>query len=341
MAGAATLYPFGVATTLNNQPETENGSQRLPLEKLKKWESLGYGMFLHFGMSTFDGEELSKGDKPSAFYAPPKVDTDQWVKTAKDAGMKYAILTTKHVSGHCLWPSRFTNYHVGTSGNKTNVVEAFVNSCAKYDIIPGFYYCSWDNHHLMGSGTPSYIAWKDAYTTAQYREFQMNQLEELLTQYGKIGEIWIDIPGVLPRDYRHTLYGQIAAWQPESVIVMNHGINDGTEFNISYAWPTDLIIIECFLPNSKTNHVKWRNIEGKKYYMPGEVCEPIGKEWFFTDGDDPRSDAELLGMYLVSRARGTNFVLNVPPDKSGTIPKMHVDALMRLRENLDELSFNI
>jgi len=341
MAGAVTLYPFGVATTINNPPETENGSQRLPLEKLKKWESLGYGMFLHFGMSTFDGEELSKGDKPSAFYAPPKVDTDQWVKTAKDAGMKYAILTTKHVSGHCLWPSRFTDYHVGTSRNKTNVVEAFVNSCAKYDIIPGFYYCSWDNHHLMGSGTPSYVAWKDAYTTAQYREFQMNQLEELLTQYGKIGEIWIDIPGVLPRDYRHTLYDQMAMWQPESVIMMNHGIGDGSEFKISYAWPTDLVAIECFLPNSKTNHVKWRNIEGKKYYMPGEVCEPIGKEWFFTDGDDPRSDAELLGMYLVSRARGTNFVLNVPPDKSGTIPKMHVDALMRLRENLDELSFNI
>jgi len=75
--------------------------------------------------------------------------------------------------------------------------------------------------------------------------------------------------------------------------------------------------------------------------MPGEVCDPIGKEWFFKEGDTPRSDAELLGMYLVSRSRGANLLLNVPPDKNGEIPKMYVDALMQLRKNLNTLSFNV
>jgi len=70
----------------------------------------------------------------------------------------------------------------------------------------------------------------------------------------------------------------------------NHGIGDGSTFNISYAWPSDVIPIERFLPNSHTGHVKWRTIEGKTYYMPGEVCDPIGKEWFFKEGDLPRSD---------------------------------------------------
>jgi alpha-L-fucosidase len=288
-------------------------------------------------MSTFDGAELSKGDKPSTLYAPTSTDTDQWMRTARDAGMKYAILTTKHVSGHCLWPSKYTDYHVGTSGNKTDVVEAFVKSCEKYGIMPGFYYCSWDNHHLMGSGTPTYIKWEDMYTTEEYREFQWNQLSELLTRYGKIGEVWIDIPGILPRDYRHKLYNKIARWQPESIIVMNHGIGDGSSFKINYAWPSDAIPIERFLPNSATGHVKWRTIEGKKYYMPGEVCDPIGKEWFFVDGDMPRSDEELLGMYLISRTRGANLLLNVPPDKSGRIPPMYADALMRLRKNIDKI----
>ncbi len=338
LAGTATMLPFMKSVSGEIPEKPGSGSQRLSLQRLQEWENMGFGMFLHFGMSTFDGEELSKGDQPSSFYAPPEVDTDQWIRTASDAGMKYAVLTAKHVSGHCLWPSRSTDYHVGTSGNKTDVVSEFVNSCSKYGIIPGFYYCSWDNHHLFGSQTPSYVEWSKACTTEKYREFQTNQLEELLTHYGKIGEVWIDIPGVLPRDYRQTLYDQIARWQPECVIVMNHGIGDGSTFKVNYAWPTDVITIERFLPNSHTKHVKWRNIEGKQYYMPGEVCDPIGKEWFFKESDNPRSDAELLGMYLVSRTRGSNLLLNVPPNKEGVIPEAYTKALMRLRKNLDLLS---
>jgi alpha-L-fucosidase len=171
-----------------------------------------------------------------------------------------------------------------------------------------------------------------------YQDFQTAQLEELLTQYGKIAEVWIDIPGVLPRGYRNDLYAQIAGWQPETVIMMNHGIGDGSEFNVPYAWPTDIIAIERFLPNSHTGHVKWREIEGKRYYMPGETCDPIGKEWFFTEDDQPRSDGELLGMYLATVNRGSNLLLDVGPDKHGLIPPKYIGALQRLRANLDRLS---
>jgi alpha-L-fucosidase len=313
------------------------GRQRLSLRQLKAWEALGYGMFLHFGMSTFDGEECSKGDKPSTLYAPDKLDVDQWISVARDAGMKYAVLTAKHVAGHCLWPTRYNDYHVGTSGNKTNVVEAFVNRCAKRGVRPGLYYCSWDNHNRFGSLTPSDTKWGEAFTTAEYREFQWRQLEELLTQFGNIAEVWIDIPGVMPRDYRNELYAQIARWQPDAVIMMNHGIGDGSQFNVPYAWPTDLIAIERFLPNSHTKHQRWREIEGKQYYLPGEVCDPIGKDWFYKTGDQPRSDAELLGMYLVTRSRGANLLLDVGPDKHGQIPKSYRAALMRLRRNIDRV----
>src|SRR6476661_650177 len=75
----------------------ETGNQRLSLEKLSAWEKLGYGMFIHFGMSTFDGDELSKGDKKPSFYNPDKLDVNQWITVAGDAGMKYAVLTAKHV----------------------------------------------------------------------------------------------------------------------------------------------------------------------------------------------------------------------------------------------------
>ena len=90
--------------------EAKRGTQRLSLEQLRKWESLGYGMFLHFGMSTFDGHELSDGRSPASLYAPDALDVDQWISVARDAGMAYAVLTAKHVAGHCLWPSRHTAY---------------------------------------------------------------------------------------------------------------------------------------------------------------------------------------------------------------------------------------
>ncbi len=329
---------------------TGTGSQRLSLDQLHRWEALKFGMFIHFGMSTFDGDELSKGDLPPTAYAPDKLDVDQWTGIARDAGMKYAVLTTKHVAGHCLWPTKHTDYHVGNSGNTTDVVEAFVTSCAKRGLLPGLYYCSWDNHHKFGSFTPSDVMalpkskkvsciskMPEAYTTREYQDFQTAQLEELLTQYGKIAEVWIDIPGVLPRSYRNDLYAGIARWQPETVIMMNHGIGDGSEFNVPYAWPTDLIAIERFLPNSHTGHFRWRDIEGKHYYMPGETCDPIGKEWFFTEDDQPRSDGELLGMYLATLHRNSNLLLDVGPDKHGLIPEKYASALQRLRANIAKL----
>lgn len=314
------------------------GSQRLPLEKLREWEALKFGMFIHFGMSTFDGNELSLGDKPSSLYAPDQLDVDQWVSVARDAGMKYAVLTAKHVSGHCLWPSRHTDYHVGTSGNTTDVVEAFVKACDKRGILPGLYYCSWDNHHPLGSLTPSFTKWYDAFTSRAYQEFQSAQIEELLTRYGDIGEVWIDIPHILPRCCRQELYNQIASLQPDALIMMNHGVGDGNPYQVDKTWPSDLVSIERFVPSSHTGHVKWREIEGKDYYLPGEVCDPIGREWFYKPEDRLRSDAELLGMYLLSTSRGANLLLDVGPNPHGLIAEDTVAALRRLGGNIEKFS---
>ena len=114
--------------------------------------------------------------------------------------------------------------------------------------------------------------------------------------------------------------------------MMNSGIADGSTYNVAYAWPADLIAIERRVP-PETGHKKWRNIEGKDYYMPGEVCDPIGKNWFFVPGDTPRSDETLLQQFEQCRERGANLLLNVPPDKHGLIPDMHIQALNRLRKN--------
>jgi len=242
------------------------------------------------------------------------------------------VLTAKHVAGHCLWPSRFTDYTVTQSGNKTDVVEALVKACERRGILPGLYYCSWDNHHLFGSLTPSHAKLDQAYTTSIYQNFQTAQVTELLSNYGPIAEIWIDIPGVLGRGYRTYLYQRIASLQPDCVVMMNSGISDGARYNVNYAWPSDLIAMERRLP-PPGGHVKWREIEGKHCYLPGEVCDTLGKNWFWVEGDAPRSDNELLTILLETRKRGANLLLDVPPDKHGLIPNEHREALMRLRRS--------
>lgn len=331
--------PMAALSRVTTKPSTTasthvpaTGAQRLSLAKLQSWEALGYGMFIHFGMSTFVGEEIPDGKAPISIYNPDGLDVDQWISIARDAGMKYVVLTAKHVAGHCLWPSRYTDYTVAHSPNKTDVVEALVKACERRGVLAGLYYCSWDNHHLFGSLTPSHTKFNEAYTSSIYQDFQTAQVTELLSNYGPIAEMWIDIPGVLGRGYRTYLYEHIASLQPDCVIMMNSGISAGAHYNVSYAWPSDLIAMERTLP-PPTGHVKWREIEGKSYYLPGEVCDTLGKQWFWVDGDHPRPDSELVAILTESRKRGANLLLDVPPDKHGRIPDEARDALMRLRRN--------
>jgi len=349
MAAAAAAVTPGRAASATEAPtpeETRRGAQRLSLDELRKWESLACGMFLHFGMSTFDGNELSDGRAPAALYAPDALDVDQWVSVARDAGMRYAVLTAKHVAGHCLWPSRHTAYTVAYSSDRTDVCEKFVDACRKRGVLPGFYYCSWDNHNRFGSRTPSDegLKWGNwagvpgegqplaPFTTSVYQNFQTLQLTELLTQYGPIAETWIDIPGVLGPGYRDFLYRHVAKLQPRTVVMMNSGIGNGESYDLAYAWPSDLIAIERALP-PESGHRRWREIEGRQYYLPGEVCDPIGKGWFHVEGDAPRPDGALLELFQSCRARGANLLLDVPPDRHGRIPEASVQALMRLRRD--------
>jgi len=94
-----------------------------------------------------------------------------------------------------------------------------------------------------------------------------------------------------------------------------------------------LLAIERNVP-AGTGHRKWHDIEGKKYYIPGEVCDPIGRDWFWVPGDKPRADDALLKQYQTCRTGGANFLLDVPPDKHGLIPDETVAALTRLRKNV-------
>ncbi len=350
----ATVSAMGVTGMSCNENDDHNsneGAQRLEISSLKKWEAFQYGLFIHYGMSTFLQEDIPDGNADLSVYSPEKIDIDHWISVARDAGMKYAILTAKHVAGHCLWPSEYTDYTIANNSNKTDVVGKFIENCRQKGIKPGLYYCSWDNYHKFGSKTPVGDDWErmlktdlpegkpgnshTGFTTSLYQSFQTSQIEELIKNYGPLMEIWIDIPGVLGRGYRTYLYNRIAELSPDTVIMMNTGIGDGSKFPVPYAWPSDLIAVERKEPVNMTGENKFRQIEGKKYYIPGEACDTICDNWFWQKSDKAKSDKELMNKFQICKERGLNFLLNVPPDKQGILPKEYVAALMRLKKNVN------
>jgi alpha-L-fucosidase len=171
-----------------------------------------------------------------------------------------------------------------------------------------------------------------AFTTSTYQDFQLNQITEILTQYGKIAEFWLDEPGVLGRGYRTFLYHHIAGLQPDCVIVCNGSYGDTERWDPWFTWPQDVIGYEISaLP--ERGHARWRTVEGKRYYLPAEVYDLIGQHWFWVEGDKPRPDEILLKLYGATRKGGGNLLLDVPPDYHGLIPDTYRDALMRLRKH--------
>lgn len=331
---SAGVAPAQVAPVAATQPSAERSAA------LAAWEGLRYGMFIHFGLATFNGDELGRQRAPIETYAPTALDVEQWIRTARDAGMKYAVLTTKHCTGHCLWPSKATDFDVEASSVKVDVVGEFVRACRKYDLKPGFYYLlGWEAHH------------QPAMTPAQYEQFCTAQLEELLTRYGPIVELWLDIPSDMGPDAAGALrriYAKAKSLQPECLVMLNQGFTDGSKVSLarpSYfwkevagaefpLWPRDLIDGERTLP-PPAGHDPHIEHAGQRYYVPMETCDTLGRDWFWGADDALRSVSSLHRQYRACIERRANFLLDVPPDRSGRIPPASVKRLMELRAAID------
>jgi len=294
--------------------------------EIASWEKLKYGMFIHYGMSTFDGKEINEGNSDPSVYAPTNLDVRQWVHVAKEAGMRYAILTAKHTAGFCNWPSG--DYDITLSPNKTDVVGEFMKACKDEGIQPGLYYCILDGHNEGG------IKW-EAPVTASYFELIKKHLTQLHTQYPGIGEQWLDIPAKLSQDQRQELYDLIKRLSPKCLVLMNRSdwIRPGMQV-MNGAWPTDLMVGERNPP--PTRHDPRKIVDGSTYYLPLECCDTLTDNWFWTDGDKPRPLNRLYRMYDNVTSRGANFLLDVAPDKTGRIPQESVARLMELKNAIEQ-----
>jgi alpha-L-fucosidase len=309
---------------------------------VRTWRELGYGMFIHFGMSTFSGKEHQRDAVPSTLYAPTALDVDQWILTARNAGMRYAVLTAKHTAGHCLWDSkalwqgREFDYDVASSGNTTDVVAAFVDACMKHGLMPGLYYCLEDYRNNANYHVPR--PKRDSYNLpAAYFQLVKDQLGELLTRYPAVGYLWLDIPVQASLAQRTEIFQFAKQRNPAVIVLFNTGMVQypRTIANMRRdSWPTDILNTEIHLakPGSIRLQQAW---EGVTYEFGYEHCDKIGTGWFWMQDEKVRPVEQLLSLYHKTRALGGNLLLNVPPDRTGRIPDSHVATLLDLKRRID------
>ena len=313
-------------------------------ETQRQMKDRGYGMFIHFGMNTFIEQEWSEGKVPPSTYAPTALDCDQWVRVARDAGFRYVLLVTKHHDGFCLWDSKYTDYDVASSGDKTDVVGAVADACRKYGLKFGVYYSLWDRHELTYTG-------KDF---SKYVDYMAGQLEELMNNYGEVCEVWFDgawdKPGAewdIPR-----LYNIIKRANPYCAVGVNgtigtseedHGgfvevlpdrMTDDNIFHLRY-FPGDFRLWDPKIASK--NDKKQYLYGGNSYYLPFEHTICLSKEWNWFQKQPAkcvRELDELEELFYWATDNDNCLVVNIAPDREGRIREHEAQTAIALRQRL-------
>ena len=158
-------------------------SRLVPTPQQLEWQQMEFTAFLHFGMNTFTGNEWGHGTDSPELFNPSELDCEQWVKALKDGGFKMALITAKHHDGFCLWQTETTEYSVKNSpwkDGKGDVVRELRDACEKYGMKFGVYLSPWDRNAPSYGDSPA------------YNKFIIEQLTELLSNYGEVHEVWFD-----------------------------------------------------------------------------------------------------------------------------------------------------
>ncbi len=303
-----------------------------------------FGMFLHFGINTFNNTEWSNGRLPIKSYNPTAIDAESWVRTAYEAGMNFVVLITKHHDGFCLWDTHTTKYSVNYSPVKTDVVKAVYEACKKYNMKLGLYYSLWDRHEKCYRLNNKYV------------NYMERQLTELLDgRYGEIVELWLD--GCWDKPCRawqlDKLYNLVKTLQPGCQFGVNHTVGEYSEHktklqdrykpeNYQYRdplrmFPSDFRLWDPHM--CREDDPKIYTFGGKEYYLPFEmtICSRKEFSWFYCDGYEKKElmpADEVIHNFRILEKSSNVLLINLPPDKNGKLVQSDVDNLMKISDAL-------
>jgi alpha-L-fucosidase len=296
-------------------PLVRSATTKDPLPAMQEdFLKLKFGMFIHFNLETFKGVQWVSGyHNPADFNPGGKVDTDAWADAAVSAGMKYAVLTAKHVSGFCLWDSQFTTYDVMNPAcpYQQDLVAQFIQSFKSRGLKVGLYYC-WRHPGFKAEFKVLPPECDPATHSVQEQiAFQKQQIAELLKKYPDVFYLWNDAldPKILPADEALAF---IRGIRPDVLVSANWW--DWARKGTPYA---DIAVKEMrHFPETNT--------------APGETCWELEQGWFWKEGTRPKTARQAVALLTTANGRNSNFLLNVGPDKQGRFEEASIQVLREI-----------
>ncbi len=314
-------------------------AQQAPVDMHKRAEelkNLKWGMFICWSFSTFSGKEWTPGVTDLTFFKAQNVDTDQWARTAKEAGMGYILFLSKHHDGFCLWDTQTTDRKVTNAPLGRDVLAELKKSCDKYDIKLALYFSEGEWRHPGGLDHPATTGSKPANLGGRDPEMKMAQLKELLTKYGPIEYIWFDHAiGDGGLSHAETI-AFCKSLQPGCFVGFNHGNQQGADIRLG----------EMGKPGPLTDHTAagpHMRDKPASTYLLAEFTYPIlpphqgGAMWFYSlpQHDGLCHSAEkLYADYLGALKFGNIFSIDVGPDYEGKLREIDVKTLQKVGKYL-------
>ena len=311
-------------------------------ERLDWWTEARFGMFIHWGLYAQAArhewvkshESISDEDYQKYFelFNPDLFDPAEWAKKAKAAGMKYAVITSKHHEGFNMFKSEYTDYNVMNTPYGKDIIKEWVDAFRAEGLGIGFYYSLIDWHHpeyTIDRIHPQRAKSKEEYDELNkdrdmsiYREYLYKQVREILTNYGKVDILWLDysFPGEFGKDRDDwgsvELLKMVRELQPEIIV------NDRADLK-DYRGGWDFTTPEQYKVQ------KWPEINGERIHW--ETCQTFSGSWgYYRDEHTWKDTKQLLVLLIESVSKGGNLLLNVGPTARGTFDQRADHALSEM-----------
>ena len=276
--------------------------------RIQWWREAKFGMFIHWGLYSLLGREawalgdedipLEEYEKLGRQFQPPRDVARTWARLARESGMRYMVMTTKHHEGFCLFNSNLTSYCAPQLGPGRDLVEEYAEAARAENMRVGFYYSLMDWHH------PDWrLAKTDPPARTRFVDYTHGQLRELMTNYGKIDILWYDMPVPLdaPGWRSAEMNDMVLRLQPD-ILVNNRNLLPG----------------DFSTPEQSTAATK----------LDWESCMTVNDSWGYLAGDNNWKSAQQLVQNLVECARdGGNYLLDIGPRADGSVPEPAISRL--------------
>ncbi len=310
-------------------------------ESLEQWRDMRFGMFIHWGPVTLRGTEIgwSRGpqvpieeyDQLYKEFNPVLFDAARWVQIAKEAGMKYLIITTKHHDGFSLWDSKYTDYDIASTPYEKDIIRQLSDECKKQGILFGTYYSILDWHHpdytTRYGGDPRPVEESDM---TRYIPYLHGQVEELITEYGT-NILWFD--GQWEDSWTHEegmkLYQHCRNLRND--ILINNRVDKGRFAGKDIR--ESIYAGDFGTPEQKIGEFNLG--------FPWESCITICKQWAWKPNDSLKSRKECIQTLALTAGGNGNLLLNVGPMMDGRIEQRQIDRLKEIGEWLNKYGESI